>query len=377
MSFRLIADLESATALTTLLASNSRVALDCEAAGFHRYSDRICLIQLTVESETFIVDPLAFDPKEVIRPALENENVQVVMHGADYDVRLLNRDLGIQLRGIFDTQIAASLLGEPGLGLAALLQKHLAVNVSKKFQRADWARRPLPPDMLEYAASDTRHLATLASLLEERLLEEGRMTWAQEEFRAMEATRWEKVEDEDPVARVKGARDLPPRQVTALREALRWRDRVARRKDRAPFRVAGDEALLETVLARPRSVKDLAALKGFNPRLAHSEGKALLDRLYEVEGLELDELVGFPTPARNGRGRPSPTVEERLDRLKSVRNSRAEELRIGRGTLVPNSVLLEIAWDAPRTLEDLGRIEGIKSWQVDTVGRAMLDRMAT
>ncbi len=152
------------------------------------------------------------------------------MHGADFDLRLLDRDLGIRLGGLFDTQVAAALLGESALGLQALLESRLGVSLSKKYQRADWADRPLKDGMLDYAADDTRYLMRLADLLLEDLRAAGRESWAREECRALEesATAPGDDEPEDPVTRVKGARDLSPREVTALREALEWRDAIAR-----------------------------------------------------------------------------------------------------------------------------------------------------
>ena len=252
MSYVHVREESEAEALAHEMAGSRRFALDCEAAGFHRYSDRLCLIQVTTDRATYVVDPLAFDPAALFRSVLEDPDIQIVMHGADYDLRLLDRDLGIHLRGLFDTQVAAALLGEEALGLQALLESRLGVTLSKKYQRADWAERPLTDGMLEYAADDTRHLTDLAVLLRRDLESADRVAWVEEECRALEesatAPAPENQEPPDPVARVKGARDLSPREVTALREALEWRDALARRRDKAPFRVVGDQPLVEAVL---------------------------------------------------------------------------------------------------------------------------------
>jgi len=281
MTYRLI-DEESALAdVSDRLPSLRAIALDCEAAGFHRYTDRLCLIQLSTPEETFLLDPLAVDLRPVLRPILEDPGIEVVMHGADYDLRLLHRDLGTRLRGLFDTQAAAALLGATSLGLASLLETHLGVRLSKAHQRADWAQRPLPDELLDYAAADTDHLLRLRNVLLEKLREQGREDWAREEFRGLEETRWEEDGDTDPVTRIKAARGLSPREVTALRVALEWRDGIARERDRAPFRVAGDAALLSVVAARPDSPEALAAIKGISPRLAKERGPALIRQLRE------------------------------------------------------------------------------------------------
>lgn len=377
MSFVFIDRPERVDSLARSLSRGGPIALDCEAAGFHRYTDRLCLVQLTASDGTdYILDPLAMDVAPLLRPVLEDPDVRVLMHGADYDIRLLDRDLGIRLRGLFDTQAAAAMLGSSALGLAALLEEHLDVRLEKKYQRADWARRPLPDAMLDYAASDTRHLHELVERLEPRLEAAGRLDWAHEEFRVLEQVRFEDDPDQDPVVRVKGARDLPPRTVTALREALAWRDEIARTQDRAPFRVAQDQVLLDVAERRPRSVDDLAELKGMNGRLAREVGHDLVQRLERVERLPPTDLVAYPPAPRNGPGRPPPEVEEVADRLRSVRNRRAEALGLDRGMLLPNALLVDIAREAPASRDALLSLAGIKRWQVEVLGDELLAVLA-
>lgn len=381
MPFVHVQDASQTDGLRRDLASSRRIALDCEAAGFHRYSDRLCLLQVTTESTTYIIDPLGFDPSELLRGILEDPAVPIVMHGADYDLRLLDRDLGILLHGLFDTQVAAALLGEQALGLQALLESRLGISLSKKYQRADWAERPLNEGMLEYAADDTRHLLRLADILADELKAAGRDLWAAEECRTLEANATAKGDDdaepEDPVTRVKGARDLSPREVHALREALEWRDRLARERDKAPFRVVGDQPLVEAVLVRPLDQRELAAIKGFPSGLARVEGIELLQRFDHVAQLPDEELRPYPrAPRRGGPGRPTPESEELAEKLKVARNKRAEELGLDRGTLMANALVQAIAVQRPETLEALSRVDGIRSWQVDAVGPALLAVLA-
>ena len=299
------------------------------------------------------------------------------MHGADFDLRLLERDLGIRLKGLFDTQVAASILGESALGLQALLEGKLGVSLSKKYQRADWAERPLKEGMLDYAADDTRYLLQLADLLVEDLAKAGRTAWAEEECRALEdsavASSEADDEPEDPVTRVKGARDLSPREVTALREALDWRDQLARARDRATFRVVGDQPLLEAVIRRPLDARELSEIKGFPRGLARGEGEDLLDRFDRVAQLPDEELVPYPRHQRRGPGRPPPEVEELAEKLKNVRNRRAEALGLDRGTLLPNATLIAVALAAPSDLAALERVDGIRRWQVEAVGEQLLE----
>lgn len=377
MSHVHIGSSEDTGELRAELSSARRLALDCEAAGFHRYSDRLCLVQLTTERATYVIDPIAFDPSELLRGPLEAPDVEVVMHGADFDLRLLARDLGIELRGLFDTQIAAQLLGEESIGLQALLESRLGVSLSKKYQRADWAERPLTDAMLEYAADDTRYLMTLADILADQLGEAGRTAWAEEECRALEQAAGivesEPEEPEDPVARVKGARKLPTRAVAALRAALEWRDEIARRKDRAIFRVVADGPLIEAVSSSPKGIDDLSRVKGFPSRLAKEEGEELLRRLDEIDRAPESELRPYPRIPRTGQGRPPPEVEDLANRLKSVRNERAQQLGLPRGTLLANAVLVEIARAAPANREELLAVDGMRAWKADVLGDELLE----
>jgi ribonuclease D len=365
-----------ADGLVAGLAGTTSLALDCEAAGFHRYSDRLCLVQLSTERATWVIDPLAFDPSEMLRRPLEDPSVTVVMHGADFDLRLLRRDLRIRLQGLFDTQIAAQMLGEETLGLAGLLESRLGVRLSKKYQRADWAERPLLEPMLEYAADDTRHLMHLADRLREELSAVGRLAWAEEECRALEGAGGGPVaaaEAEDPVVRIRGARHLPVRQLAALREALAWRDEIARARDRAPFRVIAEESLVEAVAAWPKSVADLTGIKGFPARLAEEEGAELVRRLSSVATRADHELKPYPRGPRRGPGRTTPEMEALAERLKNVRNRKADEVRLPRGTLLSNAVLLEVARAAPKSSDELVAVEGMRRWKAEILGKEFLD----
>ena len=352
----------------------STLAVDCEAAGYHRYSDRLCLVQLSTPSETFVLDPLALDLTPHLKPLLEDPRRRVLIHGAAYDLRLLRRDLNISVARLGDTQVAASFLGEPAVGLQALLEKHLAIRVSKRFQKADWARRPLSPEMIDYAAGDTRHLHHLAALLEDRLAARGRLDWAREEYSWLveAATGPEELEiAPDPVTRVKAARKLDPRDVTALREAIKWRDGIARSLDRAPFRVASDAALLGAVMARPASVVQLARVRQFPPQLANSRGRSLLAALRRVDGLAPRELTPYPV-GRSRRARHTPEAEAAFERLKAARNRAAQELGLDRGRVMANHALREVVAAQPGSLADLKALRDVRRWQVDVLGRELL-----
>src|SRR5512139_1176209 len=166
------------------------LAIDTEAASFHRHHDRIYLIQVSSRTRTAIIDPLALPDLSGFGALLANPAIESVFHDADYDLRLFDRQYGFRAARLFDTRVAAEFLGEPGLSLAALLERHFGVRIDKRFQRADWSERPLSPEMLAYAAADTTHLVGLRDLLAERLEAAQRTAWAEEEFAALTTVRW-------------------------------------------------------------------------------------------------------------------------------------------------------------------------------------------
>src|SRR5207253_6307565 len=253
------------------------VAADTEAASFHRYHDRIFLVQLASPSLTAIIDPLAIADLSPVGGLLDDPKVEKIFHDADYDLRILDRDYGFRARRLFDTRIAAQLAGEPAVGLAALLEKYVGVKLAKEHQKADWSRRPLPAPMLAYAAADTEHLPALREALRGRLLALGRLAWAEEEFTRLEDLRWTGTpEGEHAFLRIKGAKVLPPRQLAALRELYAWRESVAAEQDRATFRIIGNDALLAVAKALPRAAADLRGIVGLPDSLASRHGTAMV-----------------------------------------------------------------------------------------------------
>jgi ribonuclease D len=198
-------------ALFARLRGAPLLAVDTEAASFHRFTDRVYLLQISSREETAVVDPLAVENLAPLGQVLADPAVETVFHDADYDLRLLDREYGYHASSLFDTRIAAQLLNEPGVGLAALLEKYLGVRLDKRFQRADWSARPLSPAMLDYAAADTRFLPELRDILRTQLEARGRLAWAQEEFALLHDLHWSPADGEPGYLRLKGAKALKAR----------------------------------------------------------------------------------------------------------------------------------------------------------------------
>lgn len=371
---RFVRDNEEFAALMRRVKREALVALDTEAASFHRHVDRIYLIQLSSHDETAVIDPLTVTDVSGLGVLLADPAVEAVFHDADYDLRILDRDYGFHARNLFDTRIAAQLLGEPAIGLAALLEKHLGVTLDKKYQRADWSRRPLPAEMLEYAATDTCYLLALREQLRADLEKLGRLSWAREEFRRLEGVRWTPVETNGSAyLRIKGARALNRRGLAVLQELVPWREAIAADLDRASFRVVSNEALLAMSAAPPRSSDDLAKVRGLSPRLVTERGASLLEVIERGLTVPEKDLPRFP---RTERRAADPAFDLTVERLKRARNEMAERLHLEPGVLCPKGTLEAVARARPRKAAVLGDIPELRKWQAELLGERFLEALA-
>ncbi len=351
----------------------STLAIDTEGASFHRFVDRIYLLQLTVEGRHAILDPIPLGPLSPLGALLESPDVEVIFHDADYDLRLLHQDYGWRVQRIFDTRIAAQLLGIKAFGLAALLEQHFGVVLDKKHQRADWSMRPLTDDMLAYAVQDTAWLPELRDRLAERLVATERLAWAREEFARLEGTRWPPEDPATAFLRVKGARDLTRRELARLRELLPWRDAKAKELDRSTFRVLGNDVLLEVAKVPEPTRQTLGAVKGMPRGLFERHAGDLLELLHRADALPESDLPRFPKGPRFTR---DPDFDHKVGQLKAVRDQWATKLALDPGVLCSRERLETVARRLPREVAELAEIPELRRWQVELMGTDFVKAMA-
>lgn len=376
MSFTLVEDQEPFEALIERAIATGQVALDTEAASFHRYHDRVYLVQLTAGGETSVIDPLTLDSLAPLGRLLANPSVEKVFHDADYDLRLLYHEFKFSARRLFDTRIAAQFLGEPSIGLGALLQLYFGLTPDKRFQRADWSARPLTDGMLDYAAGDTSHLNELRGILRTKLIEMDRLSWVEEEFGLLEGTRWEggTVDPRESFIRLKGARVLDRRGLALLRELFDWRETTASKLDRAAFRLMGNEVLIHLAAHPVATIDELAKVKGVGRDVAERRGPELLAAMERGRSVPEAELPRFERGPR--RPEIDPAFEQRVERLKVRRNALALELGLLPGVLCPNGTLDAIARAVPESVEGMAGVPGLRRWQQQVLGAELLKAMA-
>ncbi len=329
-----------------------RIAVDTEADSLHCYFEKLCLIQLTFDGEDILVDPLSTIDLQPLCTALAER--EIVLQGMDFDLRLLRRTFQLPVREVFDTVIASRMLGLREFSLAALVQQYFDVTLAKGSQKANWARRPLPSAMAEYAKNDTHFLLPLAAKMEEQMGTLGRLEWFRQSCqRALEQTLVSRERDPDETWRITGSGTLPPRAGAVLRAIWQWRDREAQQADRPSFHILQNSAMIE-------AAKQFVA--GEKPEFRHlSERRSRGFKAAAEAALDLPESAWPQRPPRGSRTR-TPGFDKKVEELRKRRDHHAKELAIDPAFIAPRSALEGIAADPARS-ETL-----LVAWQRELLG---------
>lgn len=352
------------------LAGEQTIALDTESDSLYRYFYKVCLIQISTYRNDYLVDPLRLSPLTPLAAILADPGIEKIFHAAENDILMLKRDFGFTFANVFDTMLAARILGWPQVGLANLLQRHFGVVLDKRAQLTDWGQRPLSAAQLSYARLDSHYLLDLRHLLARELRARKRWREAEEAFSALLHVEYvEKPFDSEGFWRLRGARTLQPQELAVLRELYLWRDEQARRLDRPPFKVLSDDVLVELSQSQPRRLEELP----LNSRQVASFGRSLL------AAIARGRVTAPPLPPRpaTGNGRPDPLVQARFDRLRAWRTQRAQERGVDADIVLTNDVLMAIARSAPATLEELASLSVMGEWKVQEYGTDLLRIVAS
>jgi len=344
------------------------IAVDLEADSMHHYQEKVCLLQVTAGEETVLIDPLDGADLSSLRPVMSDAKIRKIFHAADYDVRCLARDFDIEIVGLFDTMITCQFIGEEKFGLADILGKYYGLELDKKYQRADWTKRPMSREMIKYAAGDTEYLQRLVGILEEKLISLGRREWVAEECSLLEKARFATL-DGPRCLRFKGAGKLARRQLGLLEELLVWRDQEAQRRDLPHFKVLGNATLFQLATQPLSGILSLTGIDGLSPRLIERYGKALLQAVSQGNALDEAALPSFP---RTERREKDPAAEKRFIKLKEWRKKAAEGLELDPGVLINNATLEQVARANPQGDQALSDLGVLKRWQLGELGPGML-----
>ncbi len=329
---------EQLTEFLPLLGAAEWVALDTEADSLHAYPEKLCLLQISLASGDYLIDPLARIDLSALWPELKKH--QIIMHGSDYDLRLLRKNHCFVPERIFDTMLASRLLGEKEFGLTNLVGKILSVTLEKGSQKADWARRPLTPKMETYAKNDTHYLKSLSDIIKNQLIEKNRLSWLEESCsRLIAECAVTPTPEPDRVWRTKGSHKLSRAALAVLRELWRWREKEAIGANRPPFFVLSHEPMASIAMA----AADNQPFDEFIPRHLSSRRR---------DGLQEAVATGLAVPAeehpdylRNFSRRQTDAEQQQFQELEAKRNQRAEELVIDPTLIASRATLLALSSD--------------------------------
>lgn len=363
--------IDNNTALRNLvknLENETLLAIDTESNSLHAYRERVCLVQLSTRSDDYIIDPLRISDMQPLGVVLADRKIEKVLHSADYDVMTIKRDFGFQVNNLFDTQLAARILGRSLFGLSDLLEAYIGIQPDKRHQRDDWAERPLPKDSLLYAQMDTHYLPYLRDRLRDELEQAGFWVEAQEAFEELDTIppANDSPFDPDGYWRIGTPNDLSRREMAILRELYLLRERLAEQRDCPPFKVFGNSVMVALARTAPRDRNQLEKIKELSPKIARRYGSDLL-RAVE-RGLNAKPPSPPPRPPRM-----DPVIMERFNALREWRKERANVRGVESDVIVSKDVLWTLAERAPVHLNDMQGIPGLGPWRLAHYGNELLE----
>jgi ribonuclease D len=348
------------------IENEKAVGVDLEADSMYHFKEKVCLIQMAAGNINVVIDPLLIDDLSPLKPIFKRNDVCKIFHGADYDVRSLYRDFRITIHNLFDTELASRFLGFPETGLEAVIKKKFDVTLDKKFQRKDWSKRPLPPDMIAYAASDSKFLLPLAKNLKTELDKKHRLEWVYEECDYLSKVRPIIANDQPLYMNFKGAGKLDPHSLAVLEAMLYFRREVARKRDRPLFRIISNRSLMELACKKPLDLKQLEKTGALSSKQISMYGLEMLKAIQGAMKLSTEELPVYP---RKKAPRVSIAVAGRVKALRNWRDKQKQKLAIDPSLICNKALMSTIAVRRPLKLSQLAAIKEMKNWQKKEFGQ--------
>jgi ribonuclease D len=343
------------------------LAIDLEANSLYAYQERVCLIQISIPGQEYIVDPVAGFELEALGEIIADPAVEKIFHAAEYDLILLKRQYGWILNNLFDTMWATRILGIRRCGLANLLESHFGVNQNKRHQKANWCKRPLSPAQLAYAQMDTHFLITLADRLAEELQAAGRLEEAREIF--AEQTQIKLPDngfDPDGFWSIGAIKNLNGRQRAIVKALYIYRDEQAQKQDRPPFKIFGDRTLIELAETAPAALNDLPDIYGMSNGQIRRYGRQIVKIVREAK------QAPIPKKPRQNSMRLPDAVHNRYEKLYNWRKERARRRGVESDVIISRNTLWQLAQHNPRSKRDLAQLECLGSWRRDAYGDDIL-----
>jgi ribonuclease D len=352
--------------LVKALKSEPTLAVDTEANSLYAYKEQVCLIQISSKKNDYIIDPLALDNLTPLGEVFNDPGIEKIFHASEYDILVLHQDFDFEFRNLFDTMLAAQILGWNKLGLDALLDEFFGVQANKKYQRGNWGKRPLPADMLQYAQIDTHFLIEIRDRLAEELKKHDLISIANEDF-ARACLAYQHIKEEEDTAlcwKINGARKLTPQQAAVLAQLCEYREQVAQKIDKPVFKVLSAQTLLKLAELSPTTTSQMLKLEipGSKNIQRHADG------LIKAIQAGLDSKPLHP-PRRE---RVDETYLARENALRNWRKLAARKMKVNSAVILPRDLLYRVIAENPRTRYELDALLADVPWRRDKFGDEIL-----
>jgi ribonuclease D len=370
ISWRIINTRSELDDLVRILEKEKTIGVDLEADSMYHFREKVCLVQIATKTINVVIDPLRIVDLAAIRPIFKTPNIQKIFHGADYDIRSLFRDFQITVNNLFDTELASRFLGIKETSLEAVLKNKFGVSLDKQFQRRDWSKRPLPAEMIAYAAEDVGFLVPLAKCLITELQQKGRLTWVYEECKHLSNVRPNSNDTTPLYLNFKGAGKLDPRSLALLEALLQYRRDVAQKKDKPLFRIISSRSLVDLTEKKPLNLKQLEKSKTLSPKQIAMYGQEVVTVIHGAMKLPKEVLPVYP---RKRTPRVPMVVAERVRALRHWRDIQAKKLKIDPALICTRALIGTIAVQRPMSFSSLAKIKEMKNWQRKEFGKDIIN----
>ncbi len=360
---------EALRRMVNRLSSEPILAVDTESNSLYAFQERVCLIQFSTPRDDFLVDPLSLDDLSSLGVLFADAKIEKIFHAGEYDLITLKRDFKYKFENLFDTMIAARILGWEEIGLGSILKAEFDVELNKRYQRANWGKRPIPADMMAYARLDTHYLIPLRFSMKSELKSSGLWPLAEEDFARLRHVNGRDPKDaREPCWRVRGAHDLAPQKAAVLLELCRYRTKMAKSINRPVFKVMGDRTLFAIAEVCPRSAGELKAVAELSPKQYQRHVKGLLRA---VEGGLAAEPVYPPRSPR-----PNEQYLARLETMRNWRKMTAKEMQVKSDVVLPRDLMYAIAAQDPANYGELADLMAQVPWRLERFGDQILGTLS-
>lgn len=351
--------------LATELAKKTIFAVDTESNSLFAYREQVCLIQISTESDDYLIDALALKHMDPLGTLFADPRIEKVFHAGEYDLICLKRDYGFEFNTLFDTMVAGRILGREVFGLSGMLEKEFGITLDKKWQRANWGTRPIPPAQLAYARMDSHYLIPLRHRIKKELINSGRWELAEEDFHRLERTPIPQINGEKEIYwKLANRQDLTAQQMIILQHLCEYRENLARKADLPAFKILSNETLLEIARAAPANHEDLEKISGLSPRLRQRYAEGVLECVARGQH-------GKPL-RRPSHPRKDDELIQRMEALKNWRKNKAADFHVESDVILPREVLEHVAAVNPGSREKLTSLMEFFPWRLENFGDEIL-----